>query len=188
MASLISLLTLISNIIFVAVFFVFATHAPFRSFAMNFVYKHILSLTFLISLSAIIGSLLYSQVIGFPPCELCWIQRMFIYPQALLAFIAMRKNGKMGDKGIMDYLLPMSVVGGAVALYHSYVQWGGGFSIAPCVAEGGECAKVFVLSHGYITIPFMSFSVFAYLITLAVIYYKARTKYLGTNDGHITRA
>jgi disulfide bond formation protein DsbB len=114
----------------------------------------------------------YSQIIGFPPCELCWIQRIFIFPQPLLAFIAIRAN----ERGIMKYLLSLSIIGGCVALYHSYVQWGGNVSLAPCVAEGGECAKVFVLSHGYITIPFMSFTVFAYLIALAVVYYKASVK------------
>ncbi len=166
---LISLLVLVSNVLFIVlIVWLFADRA-FRVHVYRFVQTHILSIIFAISLSALIGSLLYSNIVGYPPCELCWIQRIFLYPQTLLAYLALRKR----DMNMVGYLLPLSIIGAIVALYHSYIQWGGGFSVAPCVATGGECAKVFVLSYSYITIPFMSFSIFAYLIIASGIYYKA---------------
>ncbi len=166
-----AIVVLLSNIAFVVFGIFLAFHPAFRNRVYTFVYTHIMQIIFAISGVALLGSLAYSNIVGFPPCELCWIQRIFIYPQVLLAFIAMLRKEK-----IVVYLLPMSVIGAVVALYHSYIQWGGGISIAPCVAVGGECSKVFVSEFGYITIPFMSLAVFAYLIAVSVIYSRAAKK------------
>jgi disulfide bond formation protein DsbB len=163
--------TLISNILFVILILVIALEPKSRAHIYRFVHRHVLLLIFLQALFAIVGSLLYSQVVGFPPCELCWIQRIFIYPQAVIALIAMMKK----DKAVIDYLLPLSVIGGLVALYHSFVQWGLNIaSIAKCTAQGGECARVYVSKFGYITIPFMSFTIFMFAIGVCLIYYQAR--------------
>ncbi len=170
--TLITFGTLVSHVVFVVASFLIVLEKGFRDRVYSFFYKYILHFLFGLSLSAVVGSLAYSQVIGFPPCELCWVQRIFIYPQALLTFIALLKK----DKGIVDYLLPFSVIGGAVALYQSFIHWGFSVvSLGGCTALlGGECAKVYVHSFGYITIPFMSFTIFAYAIVAVLLYYKAR--------------
>jgi hypothetical protein len=63
-----------------------------------------------------------------------------------------------------------------VALYQSFLQWGFNIGIADsgCLSIGGECSKIFVNAFGYITIPFMSFTIFIYSIGLMLIYYQAR--------------
>jgi disulfide bond formation protein DsbB len=163
----IGFLTLLSNIIFVAVLLVIAFHSGSRYKLYHFVHKYILELLFVGIMSAVVGSLVYSNIVGFPPCDLCWWQRICLYPQAIIVFMAMRK----GDKTIIGYLMPLSIIGAAVALYHSLAQWG--ISVGPtldCVAVGGECAKVYVNTFSYITIPFMSFTVFVYIIALKLIY------------------
>lgn len=163
--------TLFSHIIFVVLVVVIASHKNWRGKIYKFVHIHILNLLFAEALFALIGSLVYSQFIGFPPCELCWIQRIFIYPQVIIALVAMIKK----DKLIVDYLLPMSVIGGLVALYQSFLQWGFNVGLGGgCLSEGGACAKVFVSQFGYITIPFMSFTIFAYSVGVMMIYYQAR--------------
>lgn len=164
-------LTLLSNIAFVLGLVFLVVNKQFKDFVYKFVEKNILILLFVISLSAMIGSLLYSNIIGFPPCELCWFQRIFLYPQVLLSLIAFIKK----DLNIVMYLLPLSILGAAVSFFHSLVQMGIGSSIlGGCVAVGGECAKVYVKAYNYITIPFMSFTIFAYLIAITIIYYKAK--------------
>lgn len=165
---IIGFLTLISNVIFVAVLGVILVHASSRTKLYNFVHKYILELLFTGIMSAVIGSLVFSEIVGFPPCDLCWYQRIFLYPQAVIIFLAMIRK----DKTIIDYLVPLSVIGALVALYHSFIQWGFFLGSGPgCVSVGGECAKVYVMQYSYITIPFMSFSVFIYIITLKFIYY-----------------
>lgn len=168
----ITTLTLISHIVFVVTILLIVLDKKFRKFIYNFVDKNILSLLFIASMGAFVGSLAYSNILGFPPCELCWIQRIFIYPQALLVFIAIIKK----DKGIVDYLLPLSILGAVVAFYHSLVHWGIGLGTLGCTSVGGECARVYVLEYGYITIPFMAFTSFVYLIAISAIYYLARNE------------
>jgi disulfide bond formation protein DsbB len=167
---IVSTLVLVSNVAFVLFLLVFFFDKNFKSKVYAFVNKNILSLLLVFILSAVIGSLAYSEIAGFPPCELCWIQRIFMYPQAVLIVLAMWWN----DKKITDYLLALSLLGGIVAVYHSLVNWGLGGGLLGCTAVGGECAKVYVLEYGYITIPFMALSTFVYLITLSLIYNKSK--------------
>ncbi len=166
--SIIGFLTLLSNIIFVVVLVVIILHAGSRYKFYHFVHTYVLELLFLLILSAVIGSLVYSNIVGFPPCDLCWWQRVFMYPQLIVVFMAMRRK----DKTIIDYLVPLSVAGAIVALYHSFIQWGYSFgATGGCEAIGGECAKVYFKVYSYITIPFMSFTVFVFIIALKMIYY-----------------
>ncbi len=163
-------MTLLSNIVFVGIALFVVFDKKFRGFVYDFVNKYILSILFVTSLVAVVGSLIYSNVIGFPPCELCWIQRIFMYPQPILLFLAMRKK----DKNIVEFLLPLSLLGGLVALYHSMTHFGLGDGLVGCTSALGDCGKLYVFEYSYITIPFMSFTIFAYLIGASVIYYKSR--------------
>ncbi len=162
--------TLASHIVLIAIILMIVVSPTWRSRLYKFVHNHVLNIILIESLFALLGSLAYSEIVGFPPCDLCWIQRIFIYPQAIIAFIAILKK----DKSIVDYLLPMSVIGGLVAFYQSLIHWGFNTSITNCTAVGSECAKVYVSSFGYITIPFMSFTIFIYAIAVVLIYYQAR--------------
>jgi len=170
---IIGFLAVSSNVIFVIAVIIIVVHAWSRQKLYHFVHTYILELLFLGIMSAVVGSLVYSNIVGFPPCDLCWYQRIFIYPQAIIVFMAMIRK----DKTIIDYLVPLSVLGAIVALYQSFIQWGFSLgSIAPCTSFGGECAKVYVNAYSYITIPFMSFTVFVYIITLKFIYYHRERK------------
>lgn len=165
----VAFLTLLSNIFFVVFVALLLIKKDFRNYIYTIVNKYVLELIFATSMSALVGSLLYSNVAGFPPCELCWIQRIFMYPQALLSFMAMIWR----DKRMVTYLFPMSVLGGLLAFYHSLTNWGLGGGILSCTSAGGDCSRVYVLEYGYITIPFMAFTTFAYLILISIIYYKS---------------
>lgn len=161
--------TLISHIGFVIGLLLLFIERKFRNFVYDFVNKYILNLLFITSFSALVISLFYSNIVGFPPCELCWIQRIFMYPQAIITFMAIIKK----DRNIIDYLLPLSILGVIVSFYQSLVQWGFGTGLLGCTSVGGECARVYVLEYGYITIPFMAFTSFVYLLAVSVIYKKS---------------
>lgn len=71
-----------------------------------------------ISLIATLGSLYFSEILKFIPCDLCWFQRIFMYPQVvLLGLAAIRK-----EYGIARYSLALSIIGGAISLYHYALQ------------------------------------------------------------------
>lgn len=118
---------------------------------------------FLLTVGGIVLTLFYSDVLGFAACGLCWLQRVFLYPQAILFGLALWKK----DRGIADYSIALSLLGGAVALYQHYLQMGG-TSVLPCPAVPGatDCAQRFLFEFGYITFPLMAFTLFAFLIVL----------------------
>lgn len=116
-----------------------------------------------IALVGTLGSLWYSNVIGYPPCDLCWVQRVFLYPQVLLLAVALVKR----DRGIIDYAFVLSLAGLAVAAYHVSLQVGL-TPLVPCSVGAVSCGQLFFLAYGYVTIPVMSLSAFA-LQTLVML-------------------
>jgi disulfide bond formation protein DsbB len=106
------------------------------------------------------GSFFYSEVAGYQPCELCWFQRILMYPQVILLSIAFVKK----DKNIPNYLIPLSIIGMAIAAYHYILQ----LDLAPaaCSAVGTSvsCSQINFLQYGYITIPMMSLTAFSLIV------------------------
>ena len=92
-----------------------------------------------------------------------------MYPQVMLTFIALIKK----DKAIVPYLFPMTILGGLVAFYHSMTHYGLGDGAIGCTSALGDCGKLYVFQYGYITIPLMSFTIFAYLFTISLIYFRS---------------
>lgn len=132
----------------------------------NFFKKNSLKYAFIVSLTATLGSLFYSEVAGYTPCKLCWFQRIFMYPQPILFLVSFWKK----DKGIVKYVLALSIIGGVIALYHYLLQLG----IVPggacgVVGYSVSCSQRFVMEAGYITIPMMSLTAFAYIISLLIL-------------------
>ena len=161
--SLATLALQIVGVAFLALFFLrkkFPDLAPIAVFLENRGLWIGLGLT----LGGIISSLFYSEILGIAPCGLCWLQRVFLYPQAVLFAIAIWKK----SRDVADYSIGLSVLGGAVAVYQHYLQMGGA-NILPCPAvatQAADCSVRFLFEFGYITFPLMSFSVFAFLIVL----------------------
>lgn len=120
-------------------------------------------ISFLLFLATTGMSLYYSEVLGFVPCGLCWLQRIFMYPQVILFGLAVWKK----DNKIADYSIALSVFGALIALYQHYLQMGGP-ELVPCpaIAQAGDCAQRILFEFGYITFPLMAFSTFAFAIAL----------------------
>ncbi|WP_022799191.1 disulfide bond formation protein B [Thermus islandicus] len=74
----------------------------------------LLAFAWVVALVATLGSLYYSEVRLFLPCELCWYQRIFMYPQAVLLGLALWRQ----DLGVWPYSLALSLMGGSISLLH----------------------------------------------------------------------
>lgn len=137
-----------------------------------FVQNKAVLLSFLIVLGATLGSFYYSNIAGFQPCVLCWWQRVFLISQLPLLAMALRKK----DQLILRYTLLLSGIGAIIAVYHSYIQYGGA-EIIPCGTDinSVSCAVRYVFAFNYITIPLMSLTTFALLIVIGFIHRKATT-------------
>ncbi len=164
-------LPLVTLLTFIFLIFIYLHHFHSRSTKKDSKFLNSLSnialpLGFFATLAAMTLSLIYSDYLGQLACGLCWFQRIFIYSQVVLFAVAYVKN----DLKIFSYTFYLSVVGGLIALYHEYLQLG--FSeLIPCPAVGtfADCAKPTFISYGFVTFPFMSLTLFLFLILLATV-------------------
>ncbi len=161
-ANSLPLLTLASHFLFVGAFVSILFRNSWGKQVTVWIGKNATLLVFVVSLFALVGSLFYSKFLGFSPCELCWWQRIFLYPIPVITGIALWKR----ESNALVYAVPLAVIAGIIALYHSYVNLGG-TSVLPCTAVGGECSKLYVMAFGYITIPMMSLTIALYVLLIA---------------------
>ncbi len=133
---------------------------------------HAFLIGLLVSLVSLVASLFYSNIIGFAPCELCWWQRIFLYPQVILFAVAFynEKVKKVSDELVFLYSFVLSLIGGGIALFHYYAQMFNPDALAICGTTGVSCSQIFFVSFGYITIPMMSLT--AYLILILVYFFR----------------
>jgi disulfide bond formation protein DsbB len=115
-----------------------------------------------VAASATLGALFFSEVMGLPPCVLCWYQRIFMFPLALLLPVGLFPF----DPKIARYALPLSMIGGLIALFHLLLTYGLiPESIKPCV-QGVPCAQNPIEWFGFITIPLLSLTSFSIINAL----------------------
>src|SRR5699024_12031322 len=70
------------------------------------------------ALLATVGSLYFSEIKGFAPCELCWIQRIFMYPLVIIYGVAaLKKNIDIALPGLI-----LSGIGMFISAYHYLIQ------------------------------------------------------------------
>ncbi|MFT5037437.1 MAG: disulfide bond formation protein DsbB [Candidatus Azotimanducaceae bacterium] len=130
-----------------------------------------LLLAFSLALSGSLLTLLYSEIFGFIPCGLCWLQRVFLYPQIFLTGTALWVK----DKSIALYGIVLSVPGLLVALYQHYLQMGGPNVLGcPAAGEGVNCAERIMFEFGFMTFPLLSAIMFMFLISLFYYIHKTR--------------
>ncbi len=111
-------------------------------------------------------SLWYSEVVGFPPCALCWFARTMMYPLAIIGTIAAWRK----DVAAWPYLFALAVVGMFITGYHHLYQVGyieG--TLCTALNDGGDCARRYVYEFDLVTFPLMGFAVFAAVALLAWI-------------------
>ena len=125
-------------------------------------------LLFIVASTATAGSLFFSEVMEFPPCVLCWYQRIAMYPLVFIYGIAALYE--LTD--FLKYSFPLIVSGWLIALWHNLLH----FNIIPENAspcrEGVPCSTVYIEWFGFITIPLLSFIAFSILFILSYITYK----------------
>ncbi len=123
-----------------------------------------LLLAFTVALTATLGSLYLSEVANFPPCRLCWYQRIAMYPLvALLGQAAWRR-----DPSVRPYVLVQVGLGGLISCYHMVVERFPTLESSSCDPLN-PCSIVWVERFGYLTIPTMALSAFALIALLMVL-------------------
>lgn len=138
----------------------------------DFTKKYILHFIFIISFVGVLMSVYFSDILGWVPCNLCWYQRILLYPLVFIIPVAIIFK----DTKVHRYILPLSIVGSLVALYHNLLFW----KILPesqAVCQNGiSCIEPNLQLYGFITIPLLSFVAFVLISILILIYRKYENK------------
>ncbi len=142
-----------------------------KNFILDFIHKNANLLAFLVAGSAAIFSSIYSEIVGFVPCYLCWWARVLMFPLVLIFGAGLYHK----DENASRYAWPFVFAGMALAVYHNVMYYFADTGNIPCDASGVSCFQELVsVFNGYISIPMLSLtSVIGVLVILLVKrYYK----------------
>lgn len=133
---------------------------------LDFIDRHFLVLSFLISLFSSIFPLVYSEIIHFPPCVLCWWQRIFMFPLPFMFGVAFWDK----DRRVIRYALSLLCAGFLISVYQNFFYYFGENSSLPCDVSGISCYQHLVSEFGgYISIPMLALTAFISLLTLLAV-------------------
>ncbi|HMQ01464.1 MAG TPA: disulfide oxidoreductase [Candidatus Doudnabacteria bacterium] len=136
---------------------------------LNFLNKNALYLAFTGSLLAMLGSLYFSELAGFPPCVLCWYQRVAMYPLVVIIGTAIYTK----DRNLLIPAFILAIPGWLIAVYHNLLYYNIlPEAAAPCVA-GISCTTKYIEWLGFLTIPLLALLGFTAIIGLLIIHWKA---------------
>ncbi len=135
----------------------------------NFFKQYGVYIGFTVALIATLGSLYFSEIAKFPPCVLCWYQRICMYPLvAILGFSIYKRSREM--------ILPafiLAPIGFLIGIYHNLLYYKIlPESAAPCI-NGVSCTTKFIQWGGFVTIPLLSLLGFAFILIVLIIYWNA---------------
>jgi disulfide bond formation protein DsbB len=117
----------------------------------------------LVAATATAGSLYYSLGAGYEPCELCWYQRICIYPLTVVLFVGAVRR----DRQVWLTALPLCAVGSIIAAYHTQLQ---AFPDQTTFCSlTNPCTTRYVWEFGFVSLPFMALTAFCFIITLTVV-------------------
>ncbi|TDQ36395.1 disulfide oxidoreductase [Aureibacillus halotolerans] len=114
----------------------------------------------IVAVVAMAGSLVFSEVMKFVPCSLCWYQRIAMYPLVLILGIGVFYE----DKRARLYALPLAFIGWLIALYHIIEQNIPAASQFSVCTSGVPCSAKYINWLGFISIPVLSFTAFTLII------------------------
>lgn len=140
---------------------------------------------FVVAAIATGGSLFYSQIAGFIPCEFCWFQRVLMYPLSILTLLIAAR----GDNRAARYLIPLPVVGAGTSIYHILIERGVIKESSACLVTGGGCSTNWIIRHsfGYLTIPELALTAFLLLIGFLVLASTGESEAPATLAAHAER-
>ncbi|HRW36266.1 MAG: disulfide bond formation protein B [Acidimicrobiales bacterium] len=138
-----------------------ATVARWRDAAREAVAPQALGLAAGVALVATLGSLYLSEVADFPPCRLCWFQRIAMYPLVVVLGVgAVRRDAGARLTGAI-----LAGLGACVSIWHLLVERYPTLESGSCDPTN-PCSTKWVEEWGYLTIPAMALSGFALILVL----------------------
>jgi disulfide bond formation protein DsbB len=124
----------------------------------------LLFLAFAVALASSLTVLFVGEVMGQVPCNLCWFQRAFMFPLAIVLAVAAFRS----DAAVWMYALPLAAGGWLVAGFHTLLYAGiVPQAIEPC-GPGPSCSSV-GMTLGGLPLPALSLSSFTAIIACLLL-------------------
>ncbi len=118
--------------------------------------------SWLVATLSTLGSLFFSEVMDLVPCILCWYQRIFMFPLVIILLVGLYPL----DKRVVNYALPIAVIGLLFTLYHCLLFFGLiPENLQPC-SQGVSCSDDSMELFGFLPIPLLSLASFSLIIIL----------------------
>lgn len=115
---------------------------------------------------ATVGSLFFSEVMMFPPCVMCWYQRICMYPLVVILLAGLFPL----DTAVTRYAMPLTLIGLFFAIYHNLLYYKIlPESVQPC-SQGVSCTSDYINWFGFITIQFLSLVAFVMVFILLMMF------------------
>ncbi|KAA6449298.1 disulfide bond formation protein B [Bacillus cereus] len=138
---------------------------------MLIIQKYHIVFAWTIATSAMLISLFFSKLMKLPPCDLCWYQRMAMYPLVLILGIGMYRK----DPNVSTYAFPFAYIGLMLSVYQITIQTFPASEMKIC-SVGVSCTEDYLNLFGFISIPMLSFVGFLAIIILLYIKSDRETK------------
>jgi disulfide bond formation protein DsbB len=127
-------------------------------------YWRLIFVCWMVAALSTFGSLFFSEVMELIPCVLCWYQRIFMFPLAVILFVGLHPL----DTRVVRYALPLAVIGLLFTVYHCLLFYGLiPEGLQPC-RQGISCADDSMVLMGFLPIPLLSLAAFAIIVVLLV--------------------
>lgn len=118
-----------------------------------------LAAAWIVALGSSLAVLYVGEVLGQAPCSLCWFQRAFMFPLAVVLGLGLWWE----DQRVGRYGVALALGGAAIALWHLGLYTGVlPEPIQPCTATGPSCTGDNQLFLG-IPIPLLALIAFAFI-------------------------
>ncbi len=148
--------------------YILAVSTKNANFYIKFLNKYGTQFIFILASLSLVGSMILSLAFTFPPCDLCWYQRIFMYPIAFTSGISLYRKDLRGGA---IYSIVFAIIGGLIALYHYLLQmtsFVGESAVLCSPTAGSDCSVPEFVKFGFVTIPFVSLIVFIVIIISSI--------------------
>lgn len=127
-------------------------------------------LTLVVAGASTLGSLYFSEVADYVPCRYCWFQRVFMYPIAFIALVALIRR----DRNARWYVVPLAAVGIGISTWHYLLEWNPQWEGDGCSLFGPACSVPWFQTFGFVSLALMALCGFAAIIAVNVLPFGAR--------------
>jgi disulfide bond formation protein DsbB len=115
-----------------------------------------LLLAWIVAVVTTAGSLWFSEYFHFVPCELCWYQRVLMYPLVVVLGVGWFRR----DAKVWITALPFVVIGAPVSLYHWLVERVPSLAESTSCSIDAPCSAPYFEKLGFVTLAWMCLSSF----------------------------